>query len=231
MNFSTRSYEKELLDRDDIPFDDIRQNMRELDIINTRLGGHAITLSGFKRLLNNRREVLVCEIGCGGGDNLAAILRWCRKKNITVQLMGIDINPDCVSVAADRLSSWGAQLLTSDYKLVKFGSAKPDIIFSSLFCHHFTDEQLTEMLQWMDKNARLGFFINDLHRHFLAYYSIKWITALFSKSYLVKNDAPLSVRRGFVRNEWKTLLHRAGIARGTLRWRWAFRWLLVVNKD
>ncbi|HSC39256.1 MAG TPA: methyltransferase domain-containing protein [Chitinophagaceae bacterium] len=231
MNFSTRSYEKELLDRDDIPFEDIRQNMRELDIINTRLGGHAITLSGFKRLLNGRREVLVCEIGCGGGDNLAAILRWCRKKNITVQLMGIDINPDCVRVASAALSSWGAHLVTSDYKLVNFGSAKPDIIFSSLFCHHFTDEQLTEMLQWMDKNARLGFFINDLHRHFLAYYSIKWITALFSKSYLVKNDAPLSVRRGFVRSEWKALLHRAGIARGTLRWRWAFRWLLVVNKN
>jgi hypothetical protein len=39
MDFSVRSYKKELLDRDDIPFADIKQNMRELDFINARLGG------------------------------------------------------------------------------------------------------------------------------------------------------------------------------------------------
>ena len=48
MNFSIRSYEKELLDRDDIPFADIRQNMQELDFINAKLGGHKITLEGVR---------------------------------------------------------------------------------------------------------------------------------------------------------------------------------------
>lgn len=229
MNFSTRSYEKELLDRDDIPFADIRQNMRELDIINTRLGGHAITLEGFQRLLQDRQSVTVCEIGCGGGDNLAAIERWCRKRNIAVTLIGIDINPDCIQVARAALASTGATLLVSDYRLVHFDTEKPAIIFSSLFCHHFTDEQLVGMLQWMHTNATLGFFINDLHRHYLAYYSIKWLTALFSASYLVKNDAPLSVRRGFVRKEWIALLRQAGIHNSSLRWKWAFRWLLVAQ--
>ena len=38
MDFSVRSYKKELLDRDDIPFADIRQNMQELDFINAKLG-------------------------------------------------------------------------------------------------------------------------------------------------------------------------------------------------
>jgi len=228
MNFSIRSYEKELLDRDDIPFADIRQNMRELDIINTRLGGHAITLTGFRRLLQDRQSVTVCEIGCGGGDNLAAIERWCRKRKIAVNLMGIDINPDCIEVARTTLASVGAALLVSDYRLVNFGKEKPDIIFSSLFCHHFTDGQLVSMLQWMHTNAALGFFINDLHRHWLAYYSIKWLTALFSRSYLVKNDAPLSVKRGFARKEWITLLRQAGIDNSHLQWRWAFRWLLVA---
>jgi len=224
-----RSYEKELLDRDDIPFADIRQNMRELDIINTRLGGHAITLKGFRHLLGDKKSVTVCEIGCGGGDNLAAIERWCRKRKIAVTLTGIDINPDCIEVARSTLASTGATLLISDYQLVHFDTGKPDIIFSSLFCHHFTDEQLVSMLQWMHRNASLGFFINDLHRHWLAYYSIKWLTALFSRSYLVKNDAPLSVRRGFARKEWTALLRQAGIDNSRLRWKWAFRWLLVAQ--
>lgn len=38
-----RSYQKELLDGDNIPFDDIKQNMKELNIINTLLGGHDIS--------------------------------------------------------------------------------------------------------------------------------------------------------------------------------------------
>ena len=58
MDFSVRSYKKELLDRDDIPFEDIRQNMRELDFINATLGGHKITLEGLstmiKRVKNGR---------------------------------------------------------------------------------------------------------------------------------------------------------------------------------
>ncbi len=227
MNFSHRSYEKELLDRDDIPFADIRQNMRELDIINTRLGGHAITIEGFRKLLHNKTSVTIAEIGCGGGDNLLAIVRWCRKRNIDVKPIGIDINPDCIRVASSALAGTGADLLASDYRLVDFGAEKPDIIFSSLFCHHFTEKDLVTMLQWMDKYSTLGFFINDLHRHPLAYYSIKWITALFSKSYLVKNDAPLSVRRGFVRKEWSDLLRDAGIGNAGIQWRWAFRWLVI----
>lgn len=231
MNFTQRSYDKELLDRDDIPFADIRRNMRELDIINSRLGGHGITIEGFKRLLQYKTSITIAEIGCGGGDNLLAIARWCGKRTIAVKPVGIDINPDCIRVAQATLAGTDARLIVSDYRRVDFGTEKPDIIFSSLFCHHFTEEELNDMLRWMDKNAALGFFINDLHRHPLAYYSIKWLTALFSKSYLVKNDAPLSVRRGFVRKEWIALLRQAGVNNARIEWRWAFRWLVVVRKN
>ena len=82
----------------------------------------------------------------------------------------------------------------------------------------------------MHQNAEKGFFIADLHRHPLAYYSIKWLTGLFSKSYLVKNDAPLSVLRGFSRKEWESLLTKAGIKNYSIRWKWAFRWLIIVEK-
>ena len=110
-----------------------------------------------------------------------------------------------------------------------FGEDKPDIIFSSLFCHHFTEAELTAMLPWMKKNATLGFFINDLHRHTLAYYSIKWISSLFSKSYLVKNDAPLSVARGFTKNEWEQIFKMAGITHFSIYWKWAFRHLIIYK--
>ena len=74
---------------------------------------------------------------------------------------------------------------------------KPDIIFSSLFCHHFSDDEVKDIIEWKYEYSKLGFFINDLHRHPLAYHSIRLLSQVFSKSYLVKNDAPLSVEKGF----------------------------------
>src|SRR5436190_853025 len=98
-NSSKRLYQKELIDRDDIPFADIQQNLKELDYINTHLGGHAITIKGFKKLAVEKRSISVCEIGCGGGDNLNAIYRCCSKKNVHLKLTGIDINADCIAYA------------------------------------------------------------------------------------------------------------------------------------
>src|SRR5258708_39017689 len=98
MDFSKRSYQKELLDRNDIPFEDIERNMRELDFINTWLGGHAISLCGLKQLLKNRKRVTVCEIGCGGGDNLRVLSRYCLRKVIWLQVTGIDNNAHCIAI-------------------------------------------------------------------------------------------------------------------------------------
>jgi hypothetical protein len=143
--------------------------------------------------------------------------------------IGIDINEHCISYAQEKNPSLSCEWIQSDYAEVIFDK-KPHIIFSSLFCHHFPEEQLQKMFQWMHDNSSLGFFVNDLHRNRLAYYSIKMLTIIFSRSYLVKNDAPLSVLRGFSKNELKTLLSDASINKHSIKWKWAFRWLIIVKR-
>jgi len=228
-DFSQRSLKKELLDRDDIPFADIERNMQELDFINTWLGGHAISIKGLKDLISamgDRRRITICEIGCGGGDNLRVLSRWCWKRGIDLEVTGIDNNAFCIRVAKERWKEGDAHWVHSDYRDVQFDNGKPDILFSSLFCHHFTDDELVFMLGWMQDHARVGWFINDLHRHPLAWWSIRLLTRWFSGSYLVRNDAPLSVLRGFKRGEWERLLQEARMKEYSLQWKWAFRWLV-----
>lgn len=229
INLQHRSYQKELMDGDDIPFEAMAQTLKELNIINTRLGGHAITLMGIKKFLHDPGPVSVCEIGCGGGDNLFAVSKYCAKKKIPVNFIGIDMNPECIAFAKQQYPQLPCEWICSDYKAVKFGDIKPSVIFSSLFCHHFTDGQLVPMLQWLQQSSRLGFFINDLHRHWLAFYLIKYITRFFSRSYLVKHDASLSVARSFRKKDWQQLFKQAGIDEYTITWQWAFRYLVTAN--
>jgi 2-polyprenyl-3-methyl-5-hydroxy-6-metoxy-1,4-benzoquinol methylase len=234
MSFARRSYEKELLDRPDIPFADIEQNMRELNTVNTLLGGHAITQRGLMRLLQQadvyfQEPLHIVEVGCGGGDNLRVLQKMLERKHIPFRLTGIDMKQECIDFAKaafgnDKNIDW----ICSDYRAVHF-ETMPGIIFSSLFCHHFTDEELVAQLQWLQNNSRTGFFINDLQRHPLAYHSIRLLTRIFSKSYLVKNDAPLSVKRGFSKQEWEALLKKAGVHYYSISWQWAFRYLVIVR--
>jgi hypothetical protein len=232
-DFSTRSNKKELLDASDIPFTDILRNMQELNTVNHLLGGHSITCEGLNSIIKRKSKPdpeqpwTVCEIGCGNGNNLVVLHNWCIRNKIPVSFIGIDINQNCIAAAESTTAALKPQLIVGDYRKVIFGK-KPDVIFSSLFCHHFTDEELCEQLNWMKNNCTEGSFINDLQRHPFAYFSIKALTRIFSRSYLVKNDAPLSVLRGFTSSEWKRILVTARIDNFYLKWKWAFRWLIVI---
>src|SRR5690242_8713493 len=123
-SFEQRSYQKEFLDRDDIPFEDIKRNMQELDFINRKLGGHDITLDGIVALMKDQMifnsTLQIVEIGCGGGDNLRAIRNWAERIHLPVQLTGIDINPECIAYAKEQKRNREIEFILSDYKNVSF---------------------------------------------------------------------------------------------------------------
>lgn len=228
INFKYRSYQHELLDQESIPTQDLHQNLKELDTINTLLGGHAVSVKGLKAILKDHTgTVTIADVGCGGGDNLREMALWLRKQGIQASLVGIDMKRDCIDYAKSKCKDFPEiSFIESDYRLV---TQKFDIITSALFCHHLNDTQFNHYLKWSKTQSNIGFVINDLHRHFLAYYSIKYLTFLFSKSYLVKNDAPLSVHRGFVKYELKKYLEEAGLVNFSVRWIWAFRYLTTFQ--
>ena len=160
INLQQRSNKKELLDDPAIPFADIQQNMLELNLVNTYLGGHQVTLRGLKKMLRNSpppQPIIICEIGCGGGDNLQALSKWCDSQGLACKYIGIDIKAECFRYAIEQYPNLNAQWIVSDYRKVVFPE-QPHIIFSSLFCHHFLNEELVSMLGWMRKNVTLGFF-------------------------------------------------------------------------
>lgn len=215
----------------------MRQTLAELEVINNLLGGHKVVLDALDRLVAKQKGNLpqplhIADIGCGGGDTMLHIAKWAQKRNIEVKLTGVDANDYIVQVARERCSGFPSiQVEQHDVFSQEFAQTPFDVLVCSLFCHHFKDEQLVSMFAQLHQQARLAVIINDLHRHWFAYHSIKWLTAIFSRSYLVKNDGPLSVWRAFKKVELQNLVQQAGIAQYSLRWMWAFRWQLLLEKS
>jgi SAM-dependent methyltransferase len=213
--------------------EELQRNLEELEVINTWLGGYKVVLDALEQLLAGYKgpPVRIADIGCGGGDTLRHIAKWGRRKNIPLQLTGIDANDFMVQYARQRCAGFPEIVLKQhDVFSEQFQREQYDIVVCSLFCHHFNDAQLVQMFRQLHRQAGIAVIVNDLHRHWLAYHSIKLLTRFFSDSYLVKNDAPLSVWRAFQRNELKRLVEEAGIDRYSLRWMWAFRWQLLLKK-
>lgn len=230
MNLKERSNKTELLDNDDIPYEALQKNLRELKLINKWLGGHNICIKGLHQLTGDEQNVRICEIGCGGGDNLSALINHAKRLPIKMSTIAIDLKAECLAFAKKDPALCNTLFICDDYRNLVFKD-KPHVIFSSLFCHHFSAEELIAQVRWMKDNSLTGFFINDLQRNTFAYYSIKLLTRLFSRSFLVKNDAPLSVARALTEKEWRSVFKKAGISNYTIKWQWAFRYLIIFRHD
>ena len=236
MNFKTRSYRKELMDDLNLASDDLKKNLDELEFINTTLGGYKVLTSALNTLYKenkiNKKSVTLADIGSGGGDTLRQIAKWFEKKNISAKLTGIDANDFMIHYAQNKSKNF-TQISYEKLNVFDIDSEnenKYDWATMSLFCHHFTDEELILIFKNIYKLTSKGFIINDLHRNPIAYYSIYFLTRLFNGSYLVKNDAPLSVLRAFKKKDLIDLVEKAGITKYRIKWQWAFRFQVIVEK-
>lgn len=232
--FATRSTQVEIMDDLGCQGEVVDQTLRELEFINKWLGGNHVTVDAFKKLIRGHEQetITVVDLGCGSGDMLRLLSDWGTRNKIHLKLIGIDANPHIIAFAKKRCADHpeiefeAVDIFSEEFRRKKF-----DVAMGTLFYHHFDSAQLTSFFAGLREQTRLGIIVNDIHRHPLAYYSIKWLTWLFSRSAMVKFDAPLSVLRAFKKNELTKILNDAGMNTHQLKWKWAFRWQVIWRQS
>lgn len=232
--FRQRDNTKEILDDLACQGEAVNQNLKELDIINTLLGGNAISVAALKTVIQTKPDQQhwkIADLGCGSGHLMLEMNKVLLNYHVTGDFTGLDANPFIVDYARQHCASTSSIRIACSNVLTDSFSEVYDIVHASLFLHHFTEDELVFLLQKLKQYTVTALIINDLHRHPLAYYSIKFLTRLFSKSYLVQHDAALSVAKGFKKEEWVKILDRAGYKRYTIKWVWAFRHQIILYPD
>ncbi len=216
-----RRYDSEIMDDFSIQDERIDSALHELKIINIVLGGKSTTKKGF-RILRKRKSLAnrltVLDVGAGGADVF-------EDGNDRYKITALDKNPrTCLYLI--KHSEYN--VICGNAIDIPFKEKSFDVIHVSLFLHHFTEERIVQLIQSFSRIARHGIIINDLRRSVLALTGIKILTLLFSRSGMVKHDAPLSVQRGFTKNELLHILNQCSFEHFTIKRTWAFRWLIVV---
>lgn len=202
--------------------------MDELEAVNKLLGGYQVFFDALNKT-GIESGLTISDWGCGGGDSLRVIARWARKRNLKLNLVGVDATSSAIEYAWEKskdfpeISYIHSDVMSDDLKENQF-----DMVISSLFTHHFPEKDWIRLVQKMASCASRFVVINDLHRHWFAYHSIGVLTQLFSRSEMVKHDSKLSVLRSFKRTEISNMLDQANLHQYRIKWMWAFRWQVII---
>jgi 2-polyprenyl-3-methyl-5-hydroxy-6-metoxy-1,4-benzoquinol methylase len=230
-DFSERTFRNEMMDNPGIPDKLFIKNLQELDWLNRYTRGHAITLAGLEKMgLKKGKKYELLDIGCGSGDAMKHMAKWAQRQGFNIKFTGIDIS----QTAIDYLS-----LHCKNYTNIKGKTAEcfsylenmktVDIVHCSLFCHHLTDTELRKLFPLLPIKTRVGAIINDLKRSRWAWYGAWILPRLLNGTPMAKHDGPVSVLKGFQKEELITITREAGIHVFKIEEKWPSRYLITLK--
>lgn len=230
--FQHRTDKNEIMDDFELKGRELEVVLKDLNNVNKRLGGYKITIDGIKKLLPNTEDTIkIADVGCGSGENLRQIAKWAKQENVSVELIGIDANLNTIKLAESLSTDFeNIRFIQQNVFDEEFNQNQFDIICLSLTLHHFKDKDIHQLLPILYQNSNFGVVINDLHRHWLAYFLFYLYSKLLMSSKIAQHDGKVSILRGFKKNELAKYSTLVKSENQFLQWRWAFRYLCIFQK-
>jgi len=214
-----RSHAEEQMDADDLGPAIYAAVVGDLAKVNVVTLAARPTLAFLARAAKRSKTLKILDVGFGDGDMLRRIAHWADRRGVSVELVGVDLNPR--SETAARAHGGAIRYVTGDY--ADLAGEPWDVIVSSLVAHHMTHAQLIAFLRFMEVHAKIGWLVNDLHRHRFAHLGFPLLATLARWHPMVRHDGTLSIARSYRPDEWPPILAEAGIADAVVRRVFPFR--------
>ncbi len=185
-----RSFEREILEREDVPEEHVARAYRDLTRIHRVLGDTACLISTLRRDPLPVRRIL--EIGCAQGG----VLRHVRER-LGVEVVGVDLRPPAI---------------TGSLKIIRADAVRDrlppaDVAFSMYVGHHLSERELVTLIRNVGRSCR-RFILLDLVRHPLPLALFRMFVTPFV-SPITAADGRLSIRRSYTAAELKRIAGEA----------------------
>ena len=195
-----------------------RTTLAEIARSNTMFGGRAAVVYGVHQLLRGdaaRGGIRILDVGAGSGDVLAYLV---RRQGVPVTPIAADWHREAVKLCAAR----DLLAVACDARQLPLADAAVDVVVASQLLHHFNPPAAQRLVRELDRVARLGVVVADLHRARTADLWFRMGSRLLNFHEVTRHDGLVSLRRGFTKRELEGLLSAAGAA-ATVRRRPGYR--------
>ena len=234
IDLKVRSDQKEILDEWQGDSHELECVLKDINRVNHILGGNSITINAVIDLIQEhpKESYTILDMGCAEGNMLRSLAIAARKKHINLNLIGIDLNRDALTIA-EKASIDFPEIVYHEKDILSadFSDFSCDIVITTLTMHHFKYPEILNFAEQFTRLATIGVVINDLHRSALAYYLFKGFSLIFIKTKVAKIDGLTSIRRGFLKSELLTMAKSMTNVYHEIDWKWAFRYVWIMRKQ
>ncbi|HEY0593152.1 MAG TPA: methyltransferase domain-containing protein [Thermoanaerobaculia bacterium] len=199
----------------------VARSLRDLRGINRWLGG-TLAYRDLVRHLTRRRDAAILDIGTGTSDLLESVPAGTK--------IGADLKLDHLTYGAASSRNRAIRRVVADALALPFRDESVDVVTSSHFFHHFSDEENLAILRESLRVSRIGVAVSDTRRHWLPLLFTAAVAATPLWGEITRHDAPASVRQGYTLAEAERIAARVGASRWTVVRQIAFRFGVLLWK-
>jgi SAM-dependent methyltransferase len=197
---------RELLDDQNLPFEEMVRSLADIDRVNRKWGASRALE---KHLLSRIRDcagkdLLLLDVGAGSGALAGRLEDVLSHDGSRVHVIALDLQWRHLRAGAKGLAA-----VAGDGFLLPLGDAAVDWIVSTLIFHHFSPEQNVRLLREFARVARCGFALLDLRRHLFPLLFVSIAGPLLFKSRASVADGPASVRQAYTQGEAERIAREA----------------------
>ncbi len=227
-----RRHDAEWMDRTDNTAEVLRPALADLARVNRLLGGRRALLGALRPYLADVPSggtFDLLDIGTGGADLPAAVVRAARRAGRRVRIVAVDVDP-----VVSRLAEEGCRripevtVLRADARRLPFRAGSFDVVTASLFLHHFRHDDVVALLRGFRGLARRAVVVNDLERSLVPWALFSIASRLTLRHPMTRNDGPLSILRGFTAEELHAAAAEAGAPGACVANRFPYRLVLSM---
>ncbi len=222
----------ELMDRSDAAPGELARTLRDLAWINRFLGGTRLICRQLASLLPGpSAPIRILDVATGYADIPRAIVLWARRRDIRLTVEALDNHAQILELAGRASAAYPEiHFRRGDALALPYPDGSFDVVLASLLLHHMEGDDQVLLLRELYRVARHGVLVNDLRRGRWPFL-VTWASLhVVSGNRVIHHDGPLSVRRGFLREELLALAREAGWARARVCRHAFFRLALVSEK-
>ncbi len=233
MNPQIRLTASEQLDNLSLSGKDLDKTLSSLQLINIIFGNRKNlekTLVNYLKQRPNTKKMHILDLGCGGGDCINYLSKRLKKHHPKINFTGIDGNQESTAYASRKNQDLGLiNFVTADILDPDFMLPDCDVLISSHFIYHFSDQELVMFLKKLKSKNIKHIIFSELYRNRIAYFLFKYVSFILPISDIAKKDGLIAIQRAFSISELKKNIQKSDVTNFQIQKKPFFRMIIKID--